>query len=67
MTYEEALAYVYKEGKYPDKTLAEIYKTDVAYINELGNSETTPDIVRIALGLISDKIREMKAAKQNEG
>jgi hypothetical protein len=67
MTYEEALAYVYKEGKYPDKTLAEIYKTDIAYINELGNSPATPDIVRFALGLISDEIRKAKAAKQNAG
>lgn len=67
MTYEEALAYVYKEGKYPDKTLAEIYKTDIAYINELGNSDATPEIVKLALGIISDKIREARAAKRNEG
>ncbi len=67
MTYEKALEYIYKEGKYPDKTLAEIYKTDIAYINELGNSDATPEIVKLALGIISDKIREARAAKRNEG
>ena len=54
MTYEQALAYVYKEGKYPEKTLAEIYKTDIAYINELGKSETTPKDVITALCIINE-------------
>ena len=64
MTYEQALAYVYKDGKYPEKTLAEIYKTDIAYINELGKSETTPQEVKLALGIISEEIRKAKANKQ---
>lgn len=64
MTYEKALAYVYKEGKYPDKTLAEIYKTDIAYINELGNSETTPKEVMNALFVIQQEIKKAREAKK---
>lgn len=64
MTYEKALAYVYKDGKYPDKTLAEIYKTDIAYINELGNSETTPKEVMEALFVIQQEIKKAREAKK---
>ena len=64
MTYEKALAYVYKEGKYPDKTLAEIYKTDIAYINELGTSKDTPQEVITALCIINEEIKKAKANKQ---
>lgn len=64
MTYEKALAYVYAEGKYPDKTLAEIYKTDIAYINELGTSKDTPQEVISALCIINAEIKKAKANKQ---
>lgn len=64
MTYEQALTYVYKEGKYPEKTLAEIYKTDIAYINELGNSNNTPQEVKTALLIIQEEIKKAKANKQ---
>lgn len=64
MTYEKALSYVYKDGKYPDKTLAEIYKTDIAYINELGNSETTPKEVMEALFVIQQEIKKARKAKK---
>jgi hypothetical protein len=64
MTYEKALAYVYKDGKYPDKTLAEIYKADLAYINELGNSDNTPQEVKTALLIIQEEIKKAKANKQ---
>ena len=64
MTYEKALAYVYKEGKYPDKTLAEIYKSDIAYINELGTSKDTPQEVITALCIINEEIKKAKANKQ---
>lgn len=64
MTYENALAYVYKEGKYPDKTLAEIYKTDIAYINELGRSENTPAEVMTALYIIQEAIKKAREAKK---
>ena len=65
MTYEKALAYVYKEGKYPEKTLAEIYKTDIAYINELGNSDETPQEVKTALIIIQTEIKKAREAKNN--
>lgn len=64
MTFEQALSYVYKDGKYPEKTLAEIYKTDIAYINELGKSETTPREVMTALCIIQEEIKKAKANKQ---
>ena len=64
MTYEKALVYVYKDGKYPDKTLAEIYKTDIAYINELGMSENTPREVMNAICTINAEIKKAKANKQ---
>lgn len=64
MTYEKALSYVYKDGKYPDKTLAEIYKTDISYINELGNSETTPKEVMEALFVIQQEIKKAREAKK---
>lgn len=64
MTYEKALAYVYKDGKYPDKMLAEIYKTDIAYINELGTSQDTPQEVMNALCIINAEIKKAKANKQ---
>ncbi len=64
MTYEKALAYVYKDGKYPDKTLAEIYKTDIAYINELGNSQTTPKELMEALCIIQTEIKKAREAKK---
>lgn len=64
MTYEKALSYVYKEGKYPEKTLAEIYKTDIAYINDLGTSETTPRELMLAMCIINEEIKKAKANKQ---
>ena len=64
MTYEQALSYVYKDGKYPEKTLAEIYKTDLAYINELGKSQDTPQEVMTALFIIQEEIKKAKANKQ---
>lgn len=65
MTYEKALAYVYKDGKYPEMTLAQIYKTDIAYINELGNSDATPQEVKTALLIIQAEIKKAKEAKEN--
>lgn len=64
MTYEKALAYVYKDGKYPDKTLSEIYKTDIAYINELGTSQDTPQEVMNALCIINAEIKKANANKK---
>lgn len=64
MTYEQALSYIYKDGKYPEMTLAEIYKTDIAYINELGKSETTPQEVIEALCIIQEEIKKARANKQ---
>lgn len=64
MTFEKALAYVYKDGKYPDKTLSEIYKTDIAYINELCKSQDTPQEVMNAIRIINAEIKKANANKQ---
>lgn len=64
MTYQKALEYVYKDGKYPDKTLAEIYKSDISYINELGNSESTPSEVMEAIFIIQEEIKKAREAKK---
>ena len=64
MTYEAALAYIYVGGKYPEKTLSEIYKTDIAYINELGKSKDTPREVMEAICIINEEIKKAKANKQ---
>lgn len=64
MTYEQALAYVYKEGKYPDLPLAKVYKTDREYINELGKSPDTPKEVVKMLCIINDGIKKANEQKQ---
>lgn len=64
ITYEQALSYVYASGKYPDKTLAEIYKTDIGYINELGNASDTPEEVMEAIFVIQEEIKKARAAKK---
>jgi hypothetical protein len=64
MTYEQAKAFVYKDGKHPDKTLAEIWKTDRNYINELGTSPETPDVVMEALCIIQEEIKKARAEKK---
>lgn len=66
MTYEEALAYVYKSGKYPDKTLAEIYKIDIGYINELGKSDATPSEVMTAICIIQEEIKKARESKKGQ-
>ena len=64
MTYEEALAYVYLEGKYPTEPLSAIYKKDIAYINELGKAEDTPHEVMEAICIINERIKAAKSNKQ---
>lgn len=64
MTYEMALSYAMPDGKYAGKTMAEIFKTDIAYINELGASPNTADLVKTAINLICAEIKKAREAKQ---
>lgn len=64
MSYEEALAYIYVEGKYPEDPLSAVYKKDIAYINELGKAEDTPSEVMEAICIINEHIKAARANKQ---
>lgn len=61
LTYETALQLVLTEGLYEGFTLKEVYKTDIAYINQLAADNTTPQIVFDAIKLINAKIKEANA------
>lgn len=64
VTFADALSYVYKEGKYPDLPLAQVYKKDREYINELGKSPDTPKEVVKMLCIINDGIKKANEQKQ---
>lgn len=64
VTFADALSYVYKEGKYPDKPLSYVYKNDIAYINELGTSPDTPQEVVKMLCVINEGIKKANEQKQ---
>lgn len=58
--YPEVLNYVLKSGKYPGKTLKEVYKTDRSYINELLMSAETDDYLKKAITIINAAIAQKK-------
>lgn len=64
ITFADALSYVYKEGKYPDKPLSYVYKNDIAYINELGKSPDTPQEIVKMLCIINEGIKKANEQKQ---
>lgn len=64
MTYEMALHYVMPNGKHQGKTMAEIFKTDISYINELGASPDTGAEILTAINLICAEIKKAREAKQ---
>ena len=65
MTYEMALHYVMPNGKHQGKTMAEIFKTDISYINELGASPDTGAEILTAINLICAEIKKAREAKLN--
>lgn len=67
LTYETALAYEISFGKYNGKTLQEVWKRDNDYINWLYGNEKTDARIKEAISIISAKLKERKAAKNNEG
>lgn len=63
LTYEAALEYEITFGRHKGKTLASIYKEDRDYIGWLAGGEKTDAVIKQAIALIDEKIRESKAAK----
>lgn len=64
ITFADAISYVYKEGKYPDKPMSYVYKNDREYINELGKSPNTPKEVVKILCIINEGIKKANEQKQ---
>lgn len=62
ITYEAALAFVLKDGPHKDQTLAQVYKADREYINEIGKNGS--DEVKEAISVINAKIKEANAKKK---
>lgn len=67
LTYEQALNLMLTTGKYPGLTLAQIYKTDIEYVNELGRSPDTDPIVVQAVSIINAEIKKAREAKKAGG
>ena len=63
LTYKQALDLMLTTGKYQGHTLAQIYKSDVAYINELGRSPDTPPRILEAIGIINAEIARFREEK----
>lgn len=61
LTYESALAFEITFGKYNGKTLKEIWKTDVKYIDWLTDNEKTDARIKEAISLIREEIKKAKA------
>lgn len=61
LTYETALEYEITFGKHSGKTLKEIWKTDVGYIEWLANGEKTEPRIKEAIALIEAEIKRAKA------
>lgn len=60
LTYETALAFAITFGKYNGKTLKEIWKTDVGYIDWLEGNEKTDARIKEAIALIREEIKKAK-------
>lgn len=64
LTYESALAYEITFGRHAGKTLSEIWKADISYIEWLANREETDAKTKKAIMLISQKVQEHKNKKE---
>ena len=59
-TVQDAAGFVITFGKYSGKTLDEIRKTDVNYINWLWSNEKTDPIIKKAITILSNAVRGNK-------
>lgn len=61
LTYETALALELGFGQYKGKTLSEIWKTDVGYIQWLSSGEKTDARIKEAISIINAEIKKANA------
>ena len=59
-TVQDAASFVITFGKYNGKTLGEIWKTDGNYIEWLWGSEKTDPIIKKAITILSDAVRNSR-------
>lgn len=64
LTYEQALNLMLTTGPYQGMTLAQIYKTNVAYINALGSSPDTDPRILHAISIINAEIARFREKNQ---
>lgn len=64
LTYETALAYTITFGKHSGKTLGDIWKEDIGYIEWLANGEKTDPQIKEAIKLIDQKVQEHRNKKE---
>ena len=59
-TVQDAASFVITFGKYNGKTLGEIWKTDIGYIEWLDDNEKTDPIIKKAITILSDAVRNKR-------
>ena len=59
-SYEECLATVITFGEHSGKTLQEIFKTDIKYINSLLNDESVSLDIKVRIDIINQAIKKAK-------
>lgn len=64
LTYKQALDLMLTTGPYQGQTLAQIYKTDIEYINELSRSPGTDPRVMQAISIINAEIVRFREKNQ---
>lgn len=63
-TVDDAAGFVLEFGKYKGKTLGEIWKTDIGYIEWLDDNEKTDPIIKKGIAILSQAVR-MSRGNQN--
>ena len=59
-TVQDAAGFVITFGKYNGKTLGEIWKTDIGYIEWLDDNEKTDPIIKKAIDILSEAVRNSR-------
>lgn len=59
-TVQDAASFVITFGKYNGKTLGEIWKTDIGYIEWLDDNEKTDPIIKKAINILSEAVRNSR-------
>ena len=59
-TVQDAAGFVLEFGKFKGKTLGEVWKTDIGYIEWLDDNEKTDPIIKKAIAILSDAVRNKR-------